>query len=143
VLTAFSQRRTLLTIVKRMADASSESSCCNYMGLLPSLCNAITIPYQKHLNLLHMYPSTQIMTRLLPTTTKAEEQNYLKRCITRPENRSRLHPVPTSESLPSHRAEKVWRRGKVSHHRGDRTFVVDGQVLTLKGRMTGWQKFQD
>jgi hypothetical protein len=136
VLTPFSQRRTLLTIVKRMADASSESSCCNYRGLLPSLCNEIRIPYQKHLNLLHIYPSTQIMTRLLPTTAKAEEQNYLKQCITRPENQARLHSVPTFESLPSHRAEEVWKWWEVSHRRGDRTFVVDGEVLTLKGRMS-------
>ena len=33
--------------------------------------------------------------------------------------------------------------GKMFHHRGDGTFVVDGEVLDLKNRMVKWQRFQD
>ncbi|KAE8444962.1 hypothetical protein EG329_014089 [Mollisiaceae sp. DMI_Dod_QoI] len=33
--------------------------------------------------------------------------------------------------------------GKMFHHRGDGTFVVDGEVLDLKDRMVKWQEFQD
>ena len=32
--------------------------------------------------------------------------------------------------------------GKMFHHRGDGTFVVDGEVLDLKDRMVKWQEFQ-
>ena len=34
-------------------------------------------------------------------------------------------------------------RGKMFHHRGDGTFVVDGEILDLKDRMVKWQAFQD
>lgn len=33
--------------------------------------------------------------------------------------------------------------GKMFHHRGDGTFVVDGDILDLKDRMVKWQDFQD
>ena len=33
--------------------------------------------------------------------------------------------------------------GRMFHHRGDGTFVVDGEVLNLKDRMVKWQEFQD
>jgi len=33
--------------------------------------------------------------------------------------------------------------GKMFHHRGDGTFVVDGDVLDLQDRMVKWQDFQD
>jgi flavin reductase (DIM6/NTAB) family NADH-FMN oxidoreductase RutF len=33
--------------------------------------------------------------------------------------------------------------GKMFHHHGDGTFVVDGEVLDLKDRMVKWQEFQD
>jgi len=33
--------------------------------------------------------------------------------------------------------------GKMFHHRGDGTFVVDGKVLDLKERMVKWHEFQD
>ncbi len=33
--------------------------------------------------------------------------------------------------------------GKMFHHRGDGTFVVDGDILNLKDRMVKWQEFQD
>lgn len=33
--------------------------------------------------------------------------------------------------------------GKMFHHRGDGTFVVDGEVLDLQSRMVKWQEFQD
>jgi flavin reductase (DIM6/NTAB) family NADH-FMN oxidoreductase RutF len=33
--------------------------------------------------------------------------------------------------------------GKMFHHRGDGTFVVDGEVLDLKDRMVKWQEFQE
>ncbi|KAH8907817.1 hypothetical protein BR93DRAFT_567982 [Coniochaeta sp. PMI_546] len=33
--------------------------------------------------------------------------------------------------------------GKMFHHRGDGTFVVDGEILDLKDRMVKWQEFQD
>lgn len=33
--------------------------------------------------------------------------------------------------------------GKMFHHRGDGTFVVDGDILDLKERMVKWQDFQD
>ncbi|KAI9730891.1 MAG: hypothetical protein M1834_005609 [Cirrosporium novae-zelandiae] len=33
--------------------------------------------------------------------------------------------------------------GKMFHHRGDGTFVVDGDILDLKDRMVKWQEFQD
>jgi len=47
--------------------------------------------------------------------------------------------------------EKAWintekkprEGGKMFHHRGDGTFVVDGEVLDLKDRMVKWQEFQD
>ncbi|OIW30891.1 hypothetical protein CONLIGDRAFT_546616, partial [Coniochaeta ligniaria NRRL 30616] len=32
---------------------------------------------------------------------------------------------------------------KMFHHRGDGTFVVDGEILDLKDRMVKWQEFQD
>lgn len=32
--------------------------------------------------------------------------------------------------------------GKMFHHRGDGTFVVDGEILDLKDRMVKWQEFQ-
>jgi flavin reductase (DIM6/NTAB) family NADH-FMN oxidoreductase RutF len=34
-------------------------------------------------------------------------------------------------------------KGKMFHHRGDGTFVVDGDILDLKARMVKWQEFQD
>lgn len=33
--------------------------------------------------------------------------------------------------------------GKMFHHRGDGTFVVDGEILDLKDKMVKWQEFQD
>lgn len=33
--------------------------------------------------------------------------------------------------------------GKMFHHRGDGTFVVDGEILDLKDRMVKWKQFQD
>jgi flavin reductase (DIM6/NTAB) family NADH-FMN oxidoreductase RutF len=33
--------------------------------------------------------------------------------------------------------------GKMFHHRGNGTFVVDGEILDLKDRMIKWQEFQD
>ena len=33
--------------------------------------------------------------------------------------------------------------GRMFHHRGDGTFVVDGEVLDLKDWMVKWQEFQD
>ncbi|KAH8701958.1 hypothetical protein BGW36DRAFT_371905 [Talaromyces proteolyticus] len=33
--------------------------------------------------------------------------------------------------------------GKMFHHRGDGTFVVDGDILDLQDRMVKWQEFQD
>lgn len=49
------------------------------------------------------------------------------------------------------RAVKSWynpsrapgQGGKMIHHRGDGTFVVDGAVMDLKSRMVKWQVFQD
>ena len=40
-------------------------------------------------------------------------------------------------------ARKPGEGGKMFHHRGDGTFVVDGEVLDLKDRMVKWQEFQD
>lgn len=34
-------------------------------------------------------------------------------------------------------------KGKMFHHRGDGTFVVDGEVLDLRERMVKWKQFQD
>ncbi|KAJ5223498.1 hypothetical protein N7468_008040 [Penicillium chermesinum] len=34
-------------------------------------------------------------------------------------------------------------RGRTFHHRGDGTFVVDGEVLDLQERMIKWKEFQD
>jgi hypothetical protein len=39
--------------------------------------------------------------------------------------------------------KKPGEGGKMFHHRGDGTFVVDGEVLDLRARMTKWQEFQD
>lgn len=39
--------------------------------------------------------------------------------------------------------KKPGEGGKIFHHRGDGTFVVDGEVLDLKNRMVKWQEFQD
>ncbi|KAI0152457.1 hypothetical protein F4776DRAFT_31774 [Hypoxylon sp. NC0597] len=39
--------------------------------------------------------------------------------------------------------KKPGEGGKMFHHRGDGTFVVDGEVLDLKDRMVKWQEFQD
>lgn len=33
--------------------------------------------------------------------------------------------------------------GKMFHHRGDGTFVVDGDILDLKDRMVKWKEYQD
>ncbi|KAJ9206822.1 hypothetical protein DTO021D3_1558 [Paecilomyces variotii] len=50
------------------------------------------------------------------------------------------------------RAVKAWGNpdekkgregGKMFHHRGDGTFVVDGEKLDLRERMVKWQEFQD
>lgn len=50
------------------------------------------------------------------------------------------------------RAVKAWSNpdekkgregGKMFHHRGDGTFVVDGEKLDLRERMVKWQEFQD
>ncbi|KAJ5659590.1 hypothetical protein N7507_006041 [Penicillium longicatenatum] len=51
------------------------------------------------------------------------------------------------------RAVKAWVRkefededrggGRMFHHRGDGSFVVDGDVLDLKSRMVKWKEFQD
>jgi flavin reductase (DIM6/NTAB) family NADH-FMN oxidoreductase RutF len=39
--------------------------------------------------------------------------------------------------------KKPGEGGKMFHHRGDGTFVVDGKILDLKDRMVKWQEFQD
>ncbi|RYP40564.1 hypothetical protein DL767_001564 [Monosporascus sp. MG133] len=39
--------------------------------------------------------------------------------------------------------KKPGEGGRMFHHRGDGTFVVDGEVLDLKHRMVKWQEFQD
>ncbi|KAI1095782.1 hypothetical protein F5B19DRAFT_267417 [Rostrohypoxylon terebratum] len=39
--------------------------------------------------------------------------------------------------------KKPGEGGKMFHHRGDGTFVVDGEVLDLKGKMLKWQRYQD
>ncbi|KAI0171797.1 hypothetical protein GGR52DRAFT_547711 [Hypoxylon sp. FL1284] len=39
--------------------------------------------------------------------------------------------------------KKPGEGGRMFHHRGDGTFVVDGEVLDLKDRMVKWQEFQD
>ena len=42
---------------------------------------------------------------------------------------------------------KAWvnpnKSGRLFHHRGDGTFVVDGEVLDLKDKMIKWHEFQD
>lgn len=40
-------------------------------------------------------------------------------------------------------ARRPGEGGKMFHHRGDGTFVVDGEVVDLKDRMVKWQIFQD
>lgn len=40
-------------------------------------------------------------------------------------------------------ARRPGEGGRMFHHRGDGTFVVDGEVLDLKERMTKWQMLQD
>lgn len=40
-------------------------------------------------------------------------------------------------------ARRPGEGGRMFHHRGDGTFVVDGEVLDLKERMTKWQILQD
>ncbi|KAI1102283.1 hypothetical protein F4804DRAFT_269896 [Jackrogersella minutella] len=39
--------------------------------------------------------------------------------------------------------KKPGEGGKMFHHRGQGTFVVDGEILDLKDRMVKWQEFQD
>jgi flavin reductase (DIM6/NTAB) family NADH-FMN oxidoreductase RutF len=39
--------------------------------------------------------------------------------------------------------KKPGEGGKMFHHRGDGTFVVDEEILDLKDRMVKWQEFQD
>jgi len=39
--------------------------------------------------------------------------------------------------------KKPGEGGKMFHHRGDGTFVVDGELLDLKDRMVKWLEFQD
>jgi len=39
--------------------------------------------------------------------------------------------------------KKPGEGGKMFHHRGNGTFVVDGEILDLKDRMVKWQEFQD
>jgi flavin reductase (DIM6/NTAB) family NADH-FMN oxidoreductase RutF len=39
--------------------------------------------------------------------------------------------------------KKPGEGGKMFHHRGDGTFVVDGEILDLKDRMVKWQEFQN
>ncbi|KAI1210956.1 uncharacterized protein F4807DRAFT_459184 [Annulohypoxylon truncatum] len=39
--------------------------------------------------------------------------------------------------------KKPGEGGKMFHHRGDGTFVVDGEILDLKDRMVKWQEYQD
>ncbi|RYP67365.1 hypothetical protein DL770_008635 [Monosporascus sp. CRB-9-2] len=39
--------------------------------------------------------------------------------------------------------KKPGEGGRMFHHRGDGTFVVDGEILDLKHRMVKWQEFQD
>ncbi len=38
--------------------------------------------------------------------------------------------------------KKPGEEGKMFHHRGDGTFVVDGEILDLKDRMVKWQEYQ-
>ncbi|OTB08197.1 hypothetical protein M426DRAFT_8003 [Hypoxylon sp. CI-4A] len=39
--------------------------------------------------------------------------------------------------------KKPGEGGKMFHHRGEGTFVVDGEILDLKDRMVKWQEYQD
>lgn len=39
--------------------------------------------------------------------------------------------------------DKVDQGAKTFHHRGDGTFVVDGEVLNLQERMVKWKQYQD
>ncbi|KAI0387814.1 hypothetical protein F5Y04DRAFT_12277 [Hypomontagnella monticulosa] len=39
--------------------------------------------------------------------------------------------------------KKPGEGGRMFHHRGDGTFVVDGEILDLKDRMVKWQEYQD
>lgn len=39
--------------------------------------------------------------------------------------------------------KKPGEGGKMFHHRGDGTFVVDGDILNLQDRMVKWQELQD
>ncbi|KAI0889028.1 uncharacterized protein GGS22DRAFT_66256 [Annulohypoxylon maeteangense] len=39
--------------------------------------------------------------------------------------------------------KKPGEGGKMFHHRGNGTFVVDGEILDLKDRMVKWQEYQD
>ncbi|KAI0852991.1 hypothetical protein F5Y00DRAFT_158531 [Daldinia vernicosa] len=39
--------------------------------------------------------------------------------------------------------KKPGEGGRMFHHRGDGTFVVDGEILDLKDRMIKWQEYQD
>ncbi|KAI0000099.1 hypothetical protein F4779DRAFT_604986 [Xylariaceae sp. FL0662B] len=39
--------------------------------------------------------------------------------------------------------KKPGEGGRMFHHRGDGTFVVDGDILDLKDRMVKWTEFQD
>jgi flavin reductase (DIM6/NTAB) family NADH-FMN oxidoreductase RutF len=39
--------------------------------------------------------------------------------------------------------KKPQEGGRMFHHRGDGTFVVDGELLDLKDRMVKWKEFQD
>jgi hypothetical protein len=39
--------------------------------------------------------------------------------------------------------EMPGERGRMFHHRGDGTFVIDGEILDMKAKMTKWKEFQD
>ncbi|KAI2637174.1 hypothetical protein GGS26DRAFT_473913 [Hypomontagnella submonticulosa] len=39
--------------------------------------------------------------------------------------------------------KKPGEGGRMFHHRGDGTFVVDGEIVDLKDRMVKWQEYQD
>ncbi|KAI5868440.1 hypothetical protein GGS23DRAFT_592217 [Durotheca rogersii] len=40
-------------------------------------------------------------------------------------------------------SKKPGEGGRMFHHRGDGTFVVDGEILDLKDRMIKWREYQD
>jgi flavin reductase (DIM6/NTAB) family NADH-FMN oxidoreductase RutF len=85
---------------------------------------------------------------LTPVSASKVNAPLVKECLANIECRVADTSLVSKFNLFILKAVKCWidpdrEERRTFHHRGDGTFVVDGEVINLQERMTKWKEYQD